>query len=133
MAKTETVPDKGSAEVLERATRRRFTKEYKLDVLGRADACRKPGELGALLRSEGLYSSHLTAWRKQRDAMVAAGLAGIRRGRPKKDPREETIARLEKEVARQKARAERAELLVEFQKKVSQILGVVLPPGEEAS
>jgi transposase-like protein len=125
--------DKGSVELLERATRRRFTKEYKLELLRRAEECQKPGQVGALLRSEGLYSSHLSIWRKQRDAMAAAGLSEIRRGRAKKDPRDETIARLENEVARQKARAERAELIVDFQKKVSQILGVVLPDDRERS
>lgn len=90
---------------------------YKLEVLKRADACHRPGELGELLRSEGLYTSHLSMWRKQRAAKAAAGLSEVRRGRPKTDPRDEAIARLGKDLAHQKARAERAELAVEFQEK----------------
>src|SRR4051812_50146792 len=61
-------------ELVEGAKRRRFTAEYKLRVLRQAEACARPGEIGALLRREGLYPSHLTAWRRQRDAGALAGL-----------------------------------------------------------
>jgi transposase-like protein len=112
-------------EVVAKATRRRFTAEYKLKVLREADACRKPGEIGALLRREGLYTSHLCMWRKQRGK---GGLFEKKRGPvPKeKNPLATKVAALEKETRRLKARAERAEALVELQKKVSEILGIEL-------
>ncbi len=74
-----TAPD---AEVVAKATRRRFTAEYKLRVLDEADACTTSGAIGTLLRREGLYSSHLTSWRQQRERSARAGLAVTRRGRP---------------------------------------------------
>jgi len=108
-----------------KATRRRFTSEYKFKVLREADACRKPGEIGALLRREGLYTSHLCQWRKQRGK---GELFEKKRGpAPKeKNPLAAKVAALEKETRRLKARAERAEALVELQKKVSEILGIEL-------
>ena len=116
-------------EVPEKAVRRRFSMAYKLDVLRRLDACRQPGEVGALLRAEGLYSSHLVLWRRQREEAAAAGLAAVRRGRKADvtDPRDARIAELEKELTRVTARADRAEALVELQKKVSEILSIPLP------
>ena len=116
-------------EVPEKAERRRFSMAYKLDVLRRLDACRQPGEVGALLRAEGLYSSHLVLWRRQREEAAAAGLAAVRRGRKAgvTDARDVRIAELEKELSRVTARAERAEALVELQKKVSEILSIPLP------
>lgn len=122
-----------TTEVPERANRRRFSAAYKLDIVRRADACQRPGELGALLRSEGLYTSHLSAWRNQRGKVSEAGLSGVKRGRPKADARDVKIAQLTKEVARYKARAERAEAAVELQKKVSQILGFALASDEDRS
>ncbi len=108
-----------------KATRRRFTAEYKLKILRAADACRKPGEIGALLRREGLYTSHLCQWRKQRGG---GELFEKKRGPvPKeKNPLAAKVAALEKETRRLKARAERAEALVDLQKKVSEILGIEL-------
>jgi hypothetical protein len=116
-------------EVPEKAERRRFSMAYKLDVLRRLDGCRQPGEVGALLRAEGLYSSHLVLWRRQREEAAAAGLAAVRRGRKADvtDPRDARIAELEKELTRVTARADRAEALVELQKKVSEILSIPLP------
>ena len=90
-----------------------------------ADRCTKPGELGTLLRREGLYSSHLTTWRAARDRGELAGLASKPRG-PKAtppDPRDKQIAEQEREIVRWKQRAERAEALVEVQKKVAALLG----------
>jgi len=116
-------------EVSAKATRRRFTAEYKRRILKEADSCTQPGERGALLRREGLYSSHVTTWRAQQRRGELAGLSAKRRGpqsrRP--DPRDRKIAEQEREIARWKARAERAEALVDLQKKVSELLGIQLP------
>lgn len=115
-------------EVVAKATRRRFTAAEKLRVLREADGCTKPGELGALLRREGLYSSHLSAWRAARQRGELAGLTPRPRG-PKArpiDPRDRKIAELERETRRLQARLERAEGLIEVQKKVSQLLGIPL-------
>lgn len=115
-------------EVDPKAQRRQFSAKYKLDVLKRADACKVPGMLGALLRAEGLYSSHLTTWRRQRDAGELAGLSPKKRGRKRAaiDFRDRKIAEQGREIARLTARAERAEALVELQKKVASLLGTPL-------
>src|SRR3989304_1262953 len=112
-------------EVMDKPVRRRFTAEYKLGVLREADACSRAGEIGALLRREGLYSSNLTQWRKQRQRGELEGLSRKRGPLPKpRNPWAEKLRVLERENARLKARAERAEGLVELQKKVSEILGI---------
>jgi hypothetical protein len=105
--------------------RRRFTAAQKLEVLRQADACTKPGELGAFLRREGLYSSHLADWRRARERGELQALEPKKRGRKPKqiDSRDERIADLERELARERARRERAEALVEVQKKVALLLG----------
>ena len=115
-------------EVVAKARRRRFTAAEKLRVLREADGCTKPGELGALLRREGLYSSHLAAWRAARQRGELAGLTPRARGPKAKrvDPRDRKIAELEREARRLQARLERAEGLIEVQKKVSQLLGIPL-------
>ena len=115
-------------EVVAKARRRRFTAAEKLRVLREAEGCTKPGELGALLRREGLYSSHLSAWRAARQRGELAGLTPRPRGpKPKPvDPRDRKIAELERETRRLQARLERAEGLIEVQKKVSQLLGIPL-------
>ncbi len=114
-------------EVVAKATRRRFTAEYKLRILREADACSRSGEIGALIRREGLYSSNLTQWRKQRERGELAGLSRRRGPSPKgKDPLIDKVRVLEQDNARLKRRAERAEGLVELQKKVSEILGIEL-------
>ena len=111
-------PDVPEVEVVAKATRRRFTAEYKRRILREADACSEPGAIGALLRREGLYSSHLTTWRAQRARGELAGLTPKQRGpAPKpKNPLAAKVAALERELSRQKARAERAEALVALQK-----------------
>ena len=116
-----------------KARRRKFTGEYKRKVLAEAEACTKPGEIGALLRREGLYSSHLVEWRRARDNGALAGLAPRKRGPAAKVPHplERKVAELEREVARATRRAERAEGLVELQKKVSELLGIQLPKPDE--
>ena len=119
-------------EVSDKPKRRRFTAEYKRKILKQADACR-PGELGALLRREGVYSSSLTAWRAARDRGELAGLSPKKRG-PKAaapDPRDRELAAKDREIARLSARAERAEALIEVQKKLSQILGIRLPDSDD--
>lgn len=120
-------------EVLAKAERRRFTAEYKLKVLREADHCKQPGEMGALLRREGLYWSNLTTWRKQRQSGELAGLRGKGRGpkRREKNPLAERVRELERETLRLKRRAERAEKIVELQKKVSEILGIELGESGE--
>jgi transposase-like protein len=120
-------------EVSAKATRRRFSAEYKRRILREAAACTEPGAMGALLRREGLYSSHLSSWRAQAERGELAGLTPQKRGPKAKevDPRDKRIAELERQIARLASRAERAEALVELQKKVSQILGIALPSAEE--
>ena len=115
-------------EVMAKATRRRYTAEYKLWILQEAEVSSGRGELGALLRREGLYSSNLTAWRKQRERGELEGLAQKRRGPlpREKNPLADKVKALERETARLRARAERAEGLVELQKKVSEIVGIEL-------
>ena len=111
-------------EVPEKQRRRVFTAEYKRKILAECDAVREPGGIGAILRREGLYSSHLVEWRRLRDRGELGG-GGKRRG-PKaqpKDDRDKRIAELERENARLEKRAKRAEAIVELQKKVAEILG----------
>jgi transposase-like protein len=118
-------------EVTAKAARRRFTAAEKLRVLKEADRCTKPGELSALLRREGLYSSHLSSWREARRRGELAGLTPRPRG-PKPtpvDPRDKKIAELERETRRLRARLERAEGLIELQKKVAAILSE--PPAND--
>lgn len=113
-------------EVVPGPQRRRFSPEYKLRVLREADACRHAGEVGALLRREGLYSSHLASWRRAREKGALSGLAPRRRGR-KPDPnaaRDRQIAKLEKENARLKDQLRKAEKIIEVQKKLSEVLGL---------
>jgi transposase-like protein len=115
-----------------RAQRRRFTAEYKARIVREAAACREDGEVGALLRREGLYSSHLTAWRKQVRLHGEQGLRSRRRGpapRPKPSARERELERETKKLQRRLAQAE---AVIEFQKKVHELLGIPLksPPSE---
>jgi transposase-like protein len=121
------VPD---PEVVVKAERRHFSAEYKRRVLQEADACAQPGEVGALLRREGLYSSHLTTWRQQRRRGELHGLTPAKRGR-KADPQAAEIARLQRENERLKAQLARAELIIDVQKKLSQMLGLPETPSDE--
>jgi transposase len=115
-------------EVSSKAKRRTFSVKEKLRILRAADACPR-GEVGALLRREGIYSSHLCDWRKARDSGELSVAAPARRG-PKPgpwDPSAERIVELEKQLARAVARAEHAEALVDLQKKIAALLGKPLP------
>lgn len=123
-------PNVPEVEVVAKPTRRRFPAEYKRRILREADACTEPGAIGALLRREGLYASNLTTWRAQRERGELAGLTPKKRGpAPKpKNPLAAKVAALEREVTRYKVRAERAEALVDLQKKVAELLGSARPP-----
>jgi len=118
-----------TSEVIARPVRRRFTAEYKVRILQEADRC-APGELGALLRREGLYSSNLSKWRRQRQAGQLAGLRPKRRGR-KVDARAQEVTRLERENARLQVQLERAELIIEAQKKLLVLLNQPIPEVPE--
>ena len=119
-------------EVPEKPQRRRFTAEYKLDILRRTDACVN-GEIGALLRCEGLYSSILTDWRRQRDDGTLAGLEPKKRGRKAKrrDPLAVENERLRRENERLQHRLMQAEVIIGVQKKLANVLGIKLPTDDE--
>jgi transposase len=120
-------------EVPDKAVRRRFTAEYKLRILTLADACSEPGSLGVLLRREGLYASNLNTWRHQRERGVLSALTPKKRGR-KESVRNPLVAeneKLRRENERITKRLRQAEIIIDVQKKVSQILGIPLATPEE--
>jgi transposase-like protein len=119
-------------EVLPRAQRRTFPAEYKLQILREADQCTEAGEIGALLRREGLYSSHLTAWRRQRESGALAGLSPRKRGR-KKDEQAAEMAALRRENERLRQRLAQAELIIAAQKKLAQALEALTEASDEPS
>jgi transposase len=112
-------------ELVERPRRRRFSAEYKLRILSEADACRRPGEIGALLRREGLYTSHLTYWRKQREAGALKEL-GRPRGRKPADRRDQEIAELRRRAERLEAELVKARKVIEIQGNLSALLEQML-------
>jgi len=114
-------------ELVERPLRRRFSAGYKLRILAEAEACTRPGEVGALVRREGIYSSHLSKWRAQRDAGALVAL-GRSRGRKPSDPRDMRIAVLERRVERAEAELVKARRVIEVQGNVSALLGELLEP-----
>ena len=116
------VPD---PELVEQAKRRSFTAEYKARILAEADACTRPGEVGELLRREGLYTSHLTYWRKQRKAGALKEL-GRPRGRKPADRREQEIAELRRRAERAEAELEKAKKVIEIQGNLSALLEQML-------
>ncbi len=123
-----------AVEVSEKPVRRRFSTEYKVRILAEADGCAKMGQLGELLRREGLYSSLLSTWRRQRDEGMLAGLAPKQRGRKAKtkNPLADDVARLERENLRLTEKLRQAELIIDVQKKVSEMLNIPLKtPGEK--
>jgi transposase-like protein len=123
------VPD---PEVRDRPRRRTFTAAYKLDILREADACNEPGEIGTLLRREGLYSSHLSEWRRKREVGELQALESKKRGRkPKRrDPLAAEVARLERDKARLEEELRKARIIIDVQKKLSEMLG--LPAAEDS-
>jgi transposase len=120
-------------EVSAKRTRRRFSAKEKKATLEEADACAKPGELGSLLRRKGIYSSSLYAWRQARERGELDGLAPKKRGpvAQQVNPLERVTEELKRALAKSEARARRAEAMLEIQKKVSELLGIQLPPNDE--
>jgi len=127
------IPD---PEVVPKAKRRQFTAKYKLRIVREADACTEPGQIGSLLRREGLYSSYLFKWRQQREDGQLQALSSRKRGRKPKDPSVEELAQLQRENERLRARLEQAEIIIDVQKKLSKLLGLTTDTtksGENAS
>ena len=132
-SKEKKTPDSVKTEVLAKAQRRRLSRAYKLRILAEADTCSKPGELGALLRREGLYHSSLKDWRRKRDEGAFGGLSPKKRGpKPAADPilvRE--LAKQKKQITRLEKKLAQAELIIDIQKKVSLVLGIDLDEENE--
>ena len=114
------------SEVTEQKSRRKFTAKYKIQILAEADNCTQPGQIGALLRRQGLYSSHLTTWRRQRDQGLLKVMSPKKRGRKQKgkNPLAKRIARLEKENRLLHKKLKKAETIIEIQKKISDLLTI---------
>ena len=112
-------------EVVAKGKRRQYPAEYKLRILREVDECKGAGEVGALLRREGLYSSLVSKWREQRERGSLTDVSGRKRG-PKVDPQAKELERLQRENKRLQEKLERAELIIDVQKKVARLLGVPL-------
>jgi transposase len=121
------IPD---PEVVPKAKRRKFTAEYKLRIVREADACTEPGQIGSLLRREGLYSSYLSKWRQQREEGQLQALSSKKRGRKSQDPSLEELAQLQRENERLRTRLEQAEIIIGVQKKLSKLLGLTTDTTE---
>jgi transposase-like protein len=123
-------PIHADPEVSARPKSRRFTAEYKLRVVAEADRCDKPGQIGALLRREGLYSSHLSQWRKQRDAGALGALKAHKRGPAvaAPNPLAREVAQLQKDNARLEKKLQKAKAINEFQKKIAELLNIPMKP-----
>jgi transposase len=121
-------------EVPSTPARRRLSAAFKLRILAEADACTERGQLGALLRREGLYSSHLISWRRQREQGVLDALTPRKRGRKARpvDPQARRVAELERENRRLQKRLEKADMIIDFQKKVAALLGIPLNRPDDA-
>ena len=119
-------------EVAEKKARRKFTAKYKLQILREADECTEPGRLGALLRREGLYSSNLSIWRRQREEGLLDALSPRKRGRKEKEknPLAPKVAQLERENERLRKKLKKAETIIDVQKKISEILGISQEPTD---
>lgn len=114
-------------EVPAKAKRRQFTAEYKLRIVREAAAAKSPGEIGALLRREGLYSSHLADWRRQRERGELVGLSAKRGRKPELvNPLAKRVAELERDKRRLERKLEQTELLLDIQKKASRLLEIPL-------
>jgi transposase len=116
-------------EVVEKAKRRRFTPEYRLKIVRAAEACKGSGEIGALLRREGLFSSQLSTWRRQEEEGALQGLRARKRG-PKVKAVDPRVKKLEQENARLVRKLKKADTIIAFQKKVHELLGIPLKPFE---
>jgi transposase len=112
-------------EVLVSSGRRRFKAAYKARIVREADACKEPGEIGSLLRREGLYSSHLNNWRREYRKGAESALADDKRGRKQtKNPLEPEVERLGRELKQTQQKLHQAEMIIDFQKKLCEILGI---------
>jgi len=119
-------------EVVVQAKRRRFTAEYKHRIVSEAEQAKGSGQIGALLRREGLYSSTLTAWRRERASVVRQALTPQKRGpKSKRDPVQQEVQKLQKENARLTEELRKAALIIDVQKKLGTLLGWPLPTKEE--
>lgn len=129
-SKAPKLPPAPDPEVTDRPRRRTFSASYKLRVVREADACTEPGQVGALLRREGLYHSHLTKWRSKRAAGELQALAPRKRGRKPvaRNPLADEVARLQRDKAKLEEELRKARLIIDVQKKLSEILG--LPEAE---
>lgn len=116
--------DRPDPEVPVKKPRRKFTAKYKLRILQEVENCTEPGEIGALLRREGLYSSNLTNWRRQKEQGILQGMTPKKRGRKakEKNPLAQKVAELERENRRLQGKLKKAEIIIDVQKKISQIL-----------
>ena len=126
-------PARADPEVVANPTRRQFTAQYRLRILEEADRCTKPGEVGRLLRREGLYSSHLTAWRKARRKGSLQGLSSKKRGaKPaKRNPLDAKVRELETKVMRLEKELHTAHTILDIQGKVAGLLGFSLEDGKD--
>jgi len=123
---------RANPEVLEKPQRRRFSAAYKARIVQEAEACRESGQVGALLRREGLYSSYLSKWRRQYQEGARRALSDDKRGRRRRrNPLEGENERLRRKVARLQRRLEQAQTIIEFQKKFAEVLGIPLTSTED--
>lgn len=132
---TDKEPKRPDPEVLETKPRRRFTAKYKLSILAEVDACTKPGEIGVLLRREGLYYSNIRTWQRQLQEGALKGLSPKKRGRKQHEvnPLAKRVAELERDNTRLAKKLKQAETIIEVQKKISEILGISQPDNNEES
>jgi transposase len=121
--------DPPDAEVVDRPVRRRFSASYKLRIIEEADRCTESGDIGRLLRREGLYTSHLTAWRKAAHDGSLQGLSKKRGRKAERNPLEEKVRRLERDKVRLERELHKAHLIIEVQGKVAGLLGLSLEDG----
>lgn len=129
----ESTPKRPDSEVTEKKTRRRFTAQYKLKILTEIDACTDTGDIGAILRREGLYYSNISTWKRQHREGGLKGLSPQKRGRKKcqVSPEAKRLAELERENRRLAKKLKQAELIIDVQKKISEILENTQTPSDD--
>jgi transposase-like protein len=130
---TDSQPKRPDPEVPKKTPRRRFTAQYRIRILSEVDACSHPGEIGAILRREGLYYSNINTWRRQRQEGALKGLAPKKRGRKRHEvsPLAGRIAELERDNKRLTDKLKQAETIIDVQKKISEIFGVAQPDSDD--